>query len=652
VTRGDCVSSVSARRSTLARRGRRAAGSLVIAILALVLWSSAANASPTITSVTFFSPASDPDGIEVSGTGFGNQPPSPTNLAAPGYTGHDYGNALYLCDTTSNPNAFCAGWRGAGDTIGLNIYAYRDNRVGISLGSSYSQNYYPNDIYRLQQGDQFTLNIEGATCSGTVSYSYNQRVVVPCSTAPPPPPPCQFTKASGGRATRLPGPLHTEGRYILRSNGRRYKLESVSWYGAEEGGVPGGPGGWVPAGLDCQPLRTIAREIRSLGFNSVRLPWSNYMLEQSSRLIVPDARVRANLPQLQGKHPLQVFIAVVKALRDEGLAVILDNHSTDPIWCCSRGDSNGLWFSGTYTREKERRWISDWVRMASLFKHEPAVIAADLRNEPRCDRVDGYVPTWAGQLADREQCTDTQHFQRFDWRAAATRAGNAVRKANPRLLVIVEGTNFADDLRGVSQHPIRLNGDRVVRRGRHRVFIGHLVYSAHNYSFAGPPEEFFDPSKCISKGKACECAKFTQLKPSAYAYNCLHKYLGEQWGFIIAQGKPYTAPVWVGEFGTCNTDPECVTSNAPSSDPNHNKPADNGYWFKAFTRYLREGSIDWSYWPLNGTMAFGQTYNDDGTANPPKFPSDTEGYGILNKDWSAPASKPLMTALRALERTP
>jgi pimeloyl-ACP methyl ester carboxylesterase len=177
----DCVSSVSARRSTVARRGRRAVGSLLIAILALLLWSSAANAAPTIATVLIASPASDPDGIYVGGTGFGSQPPSPSNLALPGYTGSDYGNALYLCDTTPNPNAFCAGQNngGGGDLIGLvtnncvppNIAAcWNDSRFFFDIGSSYSQYYYPNNIYRLQQGDRFTLTVEGATCSGTVAY--------------------------------------------------------------------------------------------------------------------------------------------------------------------------------------------------------------------------------------------------------------------------------------------------------------------------------------------------------------------------------------------------------------------------------------------------------------------------------------------------
>jgi len=176
---------------------RRTVVTLLVTIVGLLLSASAANAAPTITSVLIASPASDPDGIYVSGMGFGNQPP-PASNSIPGYTGEDYGNALYLCDTTPNPNTWCAGQNngGGGDVIGLqsgtdfcapsNIAAcWNDTKFFVDLGSAYSQYYYPNNIYRLQQGDHFTLTVEGATCDGTVMYDQT----VACGSTPPSPPP-------------------------------------------------------------------------------------------------------------------------------------------------------------------------------------------------------------------------------------------------------------------------------------------------------------------------------------------------------------------------------------------------------------------------------------------------------------------------------
>jgi endoglucanase len=65
-------------------------------------------------------------------------------------------------------------------------------------------------------------------------------------------------------------PLHTSGRSIVDQLNRRDKLSSVAWYGAESVD-------FVPGGLQLEPLAAIVHRIRCMGFNSVRLPWSNQM---------------------------------------------------------------------------------------------------------------------------------------------------------------------------------------------------------------------------------------------------------------------------------------------------------------------------------------------------------------------------------------
>src|SRR5215510_10767264 len=92
---------------------------------------------------------------------------------------------------------------------------------------------------------------------------------------------------------RLPRlPLRTEGRWIVDAAGERFKLAGVNWYGAEEED-------FVPAGLDKRPVADIALLIRELGFNSVRLPWSNELVGRNP--VVADGVVAAN-PSLRGKH--------------------------------------------------------------------------------------------------------------------------------------------------------------------------------------------------------------------------------------------------------------------------------------------------------------------------------------------------------------
>ena len=62
----------------------------------------------------------------------------------------------------------------------------------------------------------------------------------------------------------------------------------------------------------------------------------------------------------------------------------------------------------------ESVWISDWCALAERYKDEPAVIGADLHNEPRGGA------TWG----DNNQATD--------WRLAAERCGNAILEVTTR----------------------------------------------------------------------------------------------------------------------------------------------------------------------------------------------------------------------------
>ena len=380
------------------------------------------------------------------------------------------------------------------------------------------------------------------------------------------------TDAPGDASADAPGeaavvplpalPLHTTSRWIVDANGKRFKLASVSWYGAEEKD-------FVVAGLDFQDVHAIAKTIRALGFNSVRLPFSNQLVETNP--LVASARLAAN-PSLQGRTALEVMDAVIEALAEQGLVVILDDHTSNADWCCSTTDGNGLWYTPGYP---ESAWLADWKTMATRYLAQPAVVAADLRNELRAS--DAGTPTWDGTGSA------------LDWHGAAERGGNAVLGVNPALLVIVEGLSYSNDLTGVYSLPVQLPVD------------GRLVYSPHDY-------EFDHPAGISAANLATD--------------------LGNEWGYILAQGKTYTAPVWVGEFGTCNTAASCVSGTS-----------DQGGWFAGFGAYLQNADIDWSYWAINGTEA-------SGTGRTLGAP---ETYGVLDTAWDAGASDALTEALQALE---
>jgi hypothetical protein len=154
-----------------ARSRPRAGPCLLLLLLGALAFPSPASATSTITSVTFVGNPADPQ-VTIAGQGFGSEPPA-TNQAYPGYTGYDYGNALYFCDTSPDPNSFCAGQNdggGSGDTVGLVVRNYNDTQVSYTLGSTYSQSYYPSDVFALHQGDTFAVYTDGTVCGGEVIF--------------------------------------------------------------------------------------------------------------------------------------------------------------------------------------------------------------------------------------------------------------------------------------------------------------------------------------------------------------------------------------------------------------------------------------------------------------------------------------------------
>ncbi len=201
-------------------------------------------------------------------------------------------------------------------------------------------------------------------------------------------------------------PLHTEGRWIKQCDGRRLTLESVNWSGAQT--VAG-----LPWGLEAHSAQSIVRAIRRAGFNSVRLPWTNEMLELPSR-----------------SAELAAFMSVVEALAGAGLLIILDDHSTDAMptahggCSCDPADGNGPWWTGygkrywrygphhgapetetideANVREGTRRWIEDWEALLRRIPPgaRPYVVGADLRNEPRdvCTAGDRLLVNGSGTL--------------------------------------------------------------------------------------------------------------------------------------------------------------------------------------------------------------------------------------------------------------
>jgi endoglucanase len=92
----------------------------------------------------------------------------------------------------------------------------------------------------------------------------------------------------------------------------------------------------------------MSQMIADQGFNCVRLPYS---LEQwFYNPVVEDSALTAN-PSLIGLTAMEIFDRTVESLTNAGVAVILNNHISDAMWCCSLTDGNGMWYNPEYSAE-------------------------------------------------------------------------------------------------------------------------------------------------------------------------------------------------------------------------------------------------------------------------------------------------------------
>ena len=334
------------------------------------------------------------------------------------------------------------------------------------------------------------------------------------------------------------GYWHTSGNKLYDANNAQVRITGINWYGFETTRA-------VPGGLTSQDYKTILQTIKSLGYNTVRIPMSNQMVESPSD---PSSISYSNgsgaiNTDLQGLNSLQILDKIVSYAGTVGLKIILDNHRSE---AGDSAESSGLWYTGSYP---ESAWINDWTALVNRYLNNPTVVGVDLRNEPHNAFSGGACWDCGGVT---------------DWHLAAERAGDAVLAVNPKLLIFVEGTDaytssdyywWGGNLEGVTNSPVVLS------------VANQLVYSAHDYGPSVYGQSWFNGSTTAVS---------------------LAQVWTTHWGFVA---KNNTAPIWLGEFGTPN-DAASVQSSSDGSE---------GQWFQSLVGYLgADTTLSWSYWALNG----------------------------------------------------
>ncbi len=342
---------------------------------------------------------------------------------------------------------------------------------------------------------------------------------------------------------------HTSGNQILDANNQPVRIAGVNWYGFENQHQ-------VVQGLWAQDYRVVLNAIKNNGYNTIRLPFSNQMVEEGDSFVPDNIQFSVNgapiNTDLMGLTSLQVMDKVIGYAGQIGLKIILDNHRS------TAGDGGTekysyLWYDNNYP---EGIWIEDWKKLVRRYLHDPTVVGVDLRNEP-------HNPEGSTTAGVCWGCGGSN-----DWQLGAQRGGNAVLRINSDLLIFVEGTDcyrdectwWGGNLAGVQDHPVVLD------------VPNRLVYSAHEYGPTLSQQPWFDSNTTVES---------------------LGSRFSHFWGYISEQER---APVWVGEFGTSNKNIDIDNVVAGSQ----------GQWFQTMIGYLRtHREIGWTYWAINGEDDYG-----------------------------------------------
>lgn len=241
-------------------------------------------------------------------------------------------------------------------------------------------------------------------------------------------------------------------------------------------------------------------------------------------------------------------------------------HLTQNLYPGNIDDGNGWWDEGFgYNSGNSRffntkEWLDGLEAMAKWSTTQPGVVGMGIRNEIREWLLQGWFNG------------------RSDWYNFATQAALRIHGSNPDALILIGGTQSSTDL----VHVKKSNFDFSAWKNKH-------VWEWHAYSFTVTFAVSFD-----------DCS-------------VLQNQYGFFDGFVLEQGKPYTAPLMLSEFGFGMT-------GGPRADGLSDK---DGRYFDCLKQYASGNDMEWALWALQGTY-----YIREGVLE------YDDSWGYMNADWT------------------
>jgi endoglucanase len=300
---------------------------------------------------------------------------------------------------------------------------------------------------------------------------------------------------------------------LYDGSGAALQIRGISHFGFNSGILQ-------PQYLWAMGWKEQIAQIKSLGFNAVRVPFVPDTLYNTTPVDKLSYVDPAKNPELLGKTPLQALDLWMAEADRQGLYVLLDFHSVSmqrqyPTWYDTAAADLALIYNGqAYTADD---WIRDLTFVAKRYASLPHFFAIDIDNEPN-----GVVRWSTGD----PNATNPANF----WKDAAERASAAVLAANPALLIFVQGINGNFD--GREDSSIAMNWGEDFQPEAYQplnIPAGKLVLSPHTYG----PDVYVKKSFSAAGFPANLAADWEKLFGQFYP---AHPVVPGEWGGKYGQG--------------------------------------------------------------------------------------------------------------------